>query len=250
MGRLRAGAGGLVAPEDPHALLLPHPCRDLLDAAEEAAGGAHRRPSEDPPGRPERAGPVVARRPRSDVRREDPVREDVVGLGRAGRPQVHDPRRHARLGRRGPVGRSRPTAVRHLRRDGRPGLRPRSRRGVASGIRVRLRVPRVRPDRVRRIAAWSDSRSSSRSRRTSAGWGRCRAAGRPPRCGPRPWPLGRSPRTRSSGTGCGATATVISSMAPATRSTSGGTRRAGPTATDGWPRWSAPAGKSSRIRDR
>ena len=48
------------------------------------------------------------------------------------------------------MGRSRPTAVRHLRRGGRPGVRSRSRRGLASGIRVRLRVPRVRSDRMRR----------------------------------------------------------------------------------------------------
>ena len=58
--------------------------------------------------REERSGPPVAGRSRRHVRREDPLGEDLDGVGRLGREQVRDPRRHRRAGRGAPVGRTRP----------------------------------------------------------------------------------------------------------------------------------------------
>ena len=154
IGMSQWGAYGLAQKGWPHrriltALLLAHARRGLLDAAEEGARGTHGRPSEDPSapaaGRSSCGSTDPARR---SSRRSRPGRR---GPSRPRRPSASTrSRRHARLGRRGPVGRSCPTAVRHLRPGGRPGVRPRSRRGLASGIRVRVRVPRVRSDRMRR----------------------------------------------------------------------------------------------------
>ena len=139
---------GLVAPADPHPLLLRHPRRQVLDAAEGAPRRARGRTLDDPPRRTERPGAAVARRSRGHVRGEDPVREHVDGFGGTPAAQVRDPRRDRHVGRRRPMGWSRAPAVRHVRRHRVPGLRARGRRRLAPGVRLRLRVPRVRSHRM------------------------------------------------------------------------------------------------------
>ena len=68
----------------------------------------------------------------------------------------------------------------------------------------------------------------SRSSATCGGSARCRAAGPPRRCAPRPWPRARSPRTRSSTTGCGPAATATSPTAPTIRPTWASDKVTGP----------------------
>ena len=87
---------GLVASADPHALLLRHARRGApRRCRRRSASGSLAAVRTIHLGARKRAGPAVARRTRRHVRREDPVRGDVDRLGRAGRAQVRDPRRHA-----------------------------------------------------------------------------------------------------------------------------------------------------------
>ena len=80
-------------------------------------------------------------------RRSRPGTLDGVGGAALRKYAVRD--ETGALGRRHPMGWSRAPAVRDVRRHRVTGLRARGRRRLAPGIRLRLRVPRVRSHRVR-----------------------------------------------------------------------------------------------------
>ena len=248
MGRVRAGDEGLVAPADPHPLLLRHPRRQVVDAAEGAPRRARERTLDDPPRRAERPGAAVARRSRGHVRGEDPVRET------RGRCRRHPNCASTRSGTRparwsaAPDGGSRAPAVRHVRRHRVTGLRARGRRRLAPGVRLRLRVPRVRPHRVCgpvRGAAHAGAPAREVPPRHGgdaeqlAGRGVADPGRRRPDVRHVQDPSVRAPeRLRLSPRSTGR----------ATRSTSDGTRRSASTATGGSRRWSGRPGRSSGTR--
>ena len=113
------------------------------------------------------------------------------------------------------------------------------------GAGARAFVPRRRPATPTTAAPSSSTSTSgagrgtsgsccrSRSSSTSTGSARCRARGRPPRCARRPWPVARSPRTRSSDTPRTASATATSPTAPTIRCTWATARKRAPTGTAG-----------------
>ena len=158
--------------------------------------------------------------------RDRPRRPDVAGQG-LGRP-VPDHRRGRRDG--GDRRRPRDADRRRLRAAGRARARPRGR------THLRARLDRARPLQLHERVRDAPGPPGADRRSTCTGSARSRARGRRRRSRPRRSRPGPTPTRRCRPPSTARCATARCTRARSTRCTSAGTRRPGPTATDGSPR--------------
>ena len=183
---------------------------------------------------------------------EDPAGADLDGVGRAEHRDVRDPRPDRRARRRpsggaGRLGRCSPRSPTQARACSCP-----RRTSLVPGVHLRVRAHRVRSHRLRRRQRCVERLTIELPfEQYLRGLGEMPAAG--PMAALRAQAVARADATRptrSGGTGCAATATAISSTARATRSTWAGARRAGSTATGGWPPSTTTGGRGRHLQRR